>query len=66
MNFRISFLASPNLDHLNREELLFELEMAIQHNEYLNEQLNSKILLTPKNSSCALKTKLSNLCRQIS
>lgn len=31
-----------NFDHLNRDELLFELDMALQHNEDLNEQLRSK------------------------
>ncbi|CAF0729572.1 unnamed protein product [Rotaria sordida] len=31
-----------NFDHLNREELLYELERALQYNEELNEQLKQK------------------------
>ncbi|CAF2464780.1 unnamed protein product [Rotaria sp. Silwood2] len=31
-----------NYDNLNREELLYELEMALQHSEELNEQLKNK------------------------
>ncbi|UJR33445.1 hypothetical protein I4U23_020890 [Adineta vaga] len=36
------FRSRPDLDHLNREELLFELERALQHNQELNKQLNEK------------------------
>ncbi|CAF3343663.1 unnamed protein product [Rotaria sp. Silwood1] len=31
-----------NYEHLSREELLYELEMSLQHNEELNEQLKNK------------------------
>jgi hypothetical protein len=36
---------SKNFDHLNREELLYELEMALQDNEGLVQQLASKFTL---------------------
>lgn len=35
-------LARENFDHFNREELLHELDMALQYNEELTEQLRSK------------------------
>ena len=39
-NFFLS--ARSNFDHLNREELLFELDMALQHNQDLNDRLRRK------------------------
>jgi hypothetical protein len=41
-------LARSNFDHLNREELLYELDMALQHNQDLNDQLKSKFLIRKK------------------
>ncbi|CAF0739616.1 unnamed protein product [Rotaria sp. Silwood1] len=35
-------LVQSNYEHLSREELLYELEMSLQHNEELNEQLKNK------------------------
>jgi hypothetical protein len=41
--FFLLFSARPNYNHLNREELLYELDMALQHNQELNEQLQGKV-----------------------
>lgn len=42
-------IARQNFEHLNREELLFELDMALQHNQDLNEQLKRKYLIKKEN-----------------
>ena len=41
-------LVNSDIDQLNREELLYELDVALQHIETLNQQLKSKFLILEK------------------